>query len=156
MKSPHVYDKAKYHHNTVAEHNLPHEHAFHHTAVFLRWLIENRLMSDFFEEEQKEDLNKFRIGKISILEIYSWWDGCLVDDMLSKEGNAFALYYFDFKQGRYIHDYIAALKGSLPTEFHVKYTNENYQIMQKTIDRKDKEWKKPKWSWWPFRKKDGA
>ena len=153
MKSPHVYDKAKYHHGSIADHGLPDEHAYHHTVCILRWLIENHLMSEFFEGEQKDQIARFRKGEISAIEVYEWWDCCLVDDMLSDEGNAFAMHYFDFQQGRYIHDYIAALKGSLPTEFHIKYTEENYQIIKRIIDREFQTWKQPKRAWWPFGKK---
>jgi hypothetical protein len=64
--------------------------------------------------------------------------------MLSEEGNAFAMHYFDFERGRYIHDYIAALQGSLPSEFHVDCTEDNYQKMRQVIDRRYDEWKTPK------------
>ena len=40
MSSPHVYDKAKYHYETIEQHGLSEEHAANHTVVFLRWLIE--------------------------------------------------------------------------------------------------------------------
>lgn len=64
--------------------------------------------------------------------------------MLSEEGNAFAMHYFDFERGQYIHDYVANLQNDLPTEFHVDYNEENYQKMRKVIDRRHAEWKQPK------------
>jgi len=150
-KKTHVYDKAKYHYESVEKDGLSEEHAANHTVFFLRWLIEHDLMSEFFVKESGDILLKFRAGNETIHEVYEWWDCCLIDDMLSDEGNAFAMHYFDFKQGRYIHDYIAALKGGLPTEFHIDYTEANYKTMQRIIDLRYKKWKKPqkKW-WWPF------
>ena len=56
--------------------------------------------------------------------------------MLSEEGNAFGMHYFDFERGRYIHDYIETLQGRLPSEFHVDYTEDGYQKMRKVIDRR--------------------
>ena len=150
MSSPHVYDKAKYHFDSIHKHGLSEEHAENHTVVFLRWLIERRLMSDFFEREAADIMAKYRSGTVGIHKVYEWWDGCLIDDMLSDEGNAFALYYFDFQRGRYIRDYISALKRGLPTEFHVDFTESNYETMKQIIDRRYDVWKKPKRKWWPF------
>lgn len=149
---PHVYDKAKYHYHTIEEHDLPEEHACNHTVVILRWLIENRLMSDEFEHEESERLARFRARQISAHDIYDAWDRCLVDDMLSDPGNAFAMHYFDFAKGRYIHDYIAALQRGLPTEFHIKFTEDGYQTMKAIIDRAYSAWKHPKKPWQFWRK----
>lgn len=150
MSSPHVYDKAKYHYETINQHGLSEEHAANHTVVFLRWLIEHQMMSDFFEQEAEGVLRQFRAGEVQIYRVYEWWDCCLVDDMLSDEGNAFAMHYFDFDRGRYIHDYIATLQDGLPSEFHVDYTEDAYQKMRQVIDHRYEEWKRPKRKWWPL------
>ncbi len=149
MKLPHVYDKAKYHHETIEQLGLSQKHAANHTVFFLRWLIEQDLMAKSFVEEE-EILEKFRAGSSSIHKVYEWWDCCLTDDMLSEEGNKFARHYFDFDNGKYLQDYIETLQGSLPSEFHIDYTEENYQRMKEVIDRRYKEWKLPKKSWWSF------
>jgi hypothetical protein len=144
MPTPHVYDKAKYHAESVEEYGLDEEHSANHTVVFLRWLIERRMMSAYFEEESETILREYRAGEVPIHEVYNWWDGCLIDDMLSEEGNAFAMHYFDFERGRYLQDYTATLQGSLPTEFHVEYTEEGYKRMRQVIDRRYQEWKRPR------------
>lgn len=151
MKSPHVYDKAKYHYETVDQYGLSESHAANHTVIFLRWLIERDLMDKFFVDESGGILEEFRRGKTSIHEVYEWWDCCLIDVMLSEEGNGFAMHYFDFESGKYIHDYIELLQGSLPSEFHIEYTEDNYQRMKEVIDRRYQEWKSPRRRWWPFR-----
>jgi hypothetical protein len=151
MGSPHVYDKAKYHYESVEQHGLPEDHADNHTVVFLRWLIEHKLMSDFFTKESGGVLEKFSAGNATIHEVYEWWDCCLIDDMLSEEGNAFAMHYFEFENGRYIQDYITTLQGDLPTEFHVEYNESNYQRMREVMDRRYSEWKSNTHSrWWPW------
>ncbi len=136
MSSPHVYDKAKYHYETIEQHGLSAKHAANHTIMFLRWLIERRMMNEFFEQEGAGVLRQFRAGEVSIHKVYQAWDCCLIDDMLSEEGNAFAIHYFDFDRGRYIHDYIATLQDGLPSEFHVHYSEDNYQKMRQVIDRR--------------------
>ena len=150
MKSPHVYDKAKYHFETVAEYGLSEEHAANHTVVSLRWLIEHDLMDESFVKESADVLQRFRGGGASIHAVYEWWDCCLVDDMLSDEGNRFAIHYFDFDRGKYLQDYVETLQGELPSEFHVDYNEENYQRMSQVIDRRYREWKTAKKRWWPF------
>jgi hypothetical protein len=138
---PYVYDKAKYHARSIKEHKLPGEHAANHAVVFLRWLIERGLVSQEFENEAKEVLEKYRAGKASIHDVYEWEDCCLSSDMLSDEGNAFARHYFDFEQGLYPQDYCGTLAESAPTIFHVEYSEANYRKLLPTIDRRYKEWK---------------
>jgi hypothetical protein len=144
MNSPHVYDKAKYHYETIEKHGLSEEHAANHTVFFLRWLIENDLMSQEFMEECGDGIAKFRAGRATIHQVYEWWDCCLIDDMLSDQGNAFAMHYFDFEKGKFIHEYIKLLQGTLPSEFHIDYNEANYQRMKEVIDRRYDEWKESK------------
>jgi hypothetical protein len=97
--SNYAYDKAKYHYETVEEEGLPLEHAANHTVYFLRWLIERDLLSEFFRDETKELLEGFRRGEQSIHDVYDSWDDVLASDMLSEEGNAFAMALFRLRQG---------------------------------------------------------
>lgn len=146
---PVVYDKSKYHSETTNGYGLPDDHASHHTLFFLRWLIENDLMAEEFTSEAKP-LGEYRARTRTLLSLYEWWDCCLVDDMLSEEGNAFARHYFDFDKGQYLNDYIGLLQGDLPSEFHVEFTDANYAELKSVIDRRYQEWKRPKRKWWPF------
>ncbi len=140
IDSMHVYDKAKYHLESVEKAGLPEEHASNHIVPMLRWLIENELMSEFFVTEGSEPLSHYREGRISIHELFDWWDTCLVSDLLSDRGNAFAMHYFDYDQGEYLSDYQRILQGSLPSEFHVVYSNANYSKLQTVIDEHYKNW----------------
>jgi hypothetical protein len=152
MDNPHVYDKAKYHYESVEGFGLPAEHASNHTVPMLRWLIENDLMSTMFKQDGEQALTAFADGSSSIHKVYEWWDCCLISDMLSEQGNAFAMQYFDFERGKYISDYKTTLQGSLPSEFHVQYTEENYSKLKAVIDRRYSEWKErtslPWWKIW--------
>jgi len=141
ITSPYVYDKAKYHAGSVEAHGLTEEHASNHVVFFLRWLIEHDLMAKWFVEETGGDFEQFRTGKASIHDLYAYWDHCLIDDMLSDEGNAFAMEYFDFENGKYLKDYTRLLQGTLPSEYHILYSEENYARMKDVIDRRYIEWK---------------
>ncbi len=142
MASHYVYDKAEYHWDTIQEYELPEEHAENHTVLFLRWLIEHGLTSESFYRDGEEILDQFRAGEVPIHDVYRWFDGCLVDDMLSDEGNAFARAYFDFEKGEYIADYAKTLRGDLETDFHVPYTEENYRLMAAVIDDRYAAWRR--------------
>jgi hypothetical protein len=148
----HVYDKAKYHDESIQQAGLPEEHATHHTIYFLRWLIENDLMDTSEEQDYGDVLQKFKSGEKSLYDVYNWWDCCLISDMLTDEGNAFAMHYFDFERGKYLKDYTGTLQGDLPSEFHIPYTEENYQKLKPLIDRRYQEWKSSpkKKKWWPI------
>ena len=67
--------------------------------------------------------------------------------MLSDEGNAFAMAYFDFDKGRYLKDYQKYLQKNLPSQFHVPYTQENEKLMHQVIDRRYQSFVSPK-KWW--------
>lgn len=150
MSSTYIYDKAEYHYETVELHNLPRSHASNHTLPILRWFIDNDLMSDFFLSTCSDEIAEYRRGKMSLQDLYSWWDECLAGEMVSNEGNAFGQEYFDFSKGRYISDYVELLQGSLPSEFHVKYDDANYSVLKKRIDERYREWKKRNRPWWRF------
>lgn len=151
-RAPHVYDKAKYHYESIEEEDLPEEHASNHTVPILRWLIENNLMSDFFVNEGANPLANYKSGELTIHELYQWWDTCLTSDMLNEEGNAFAKQYFDFSRGKYISDYKATLQGQLPSEYHIVYSDASYERLRPVIDRRYTEWRnaspKPWWKFW--------
>jgi len=133
MSDPVVYDKAKYHEETVDNEGLPEEHAFHHTAYFLRWLCDHGLVNEEFA-----DLRDAR----SIEDFFAQTDGCFIDVMLTAEGNRFTAFYFDFKRGKYLEDYEDSLGGGLLTLFHVPWTDENYRTLSAIIDKRFAAWKK--------------
>jgi len=155
----HVYDKADYHYDTIREEGLPDEHAANHIVPFLRWLIENDLVSPFFVTESGDALTRWRAGELSIHGLFEWWDEVLVSEMLSDEGNAFAMSYFEYDNGKYLEDFRQTLQGELPTEFHVAWSEENYARLRSVIDRRYAEWKlrkdvpspeptKSRWRFW--------
>lgn len=68
-----VYDKAKYHDESIQSLGLPDEHAYNHTTFFMSWLVRNHLMSEDFEYVKGNPVNDYRHGKISINKLYEWW-----------------------------------------------------------------------------------
>ena len=141
MDKPIVYDKAKYHFESVEQAGLDLEQAYVHTAMFLGWLLDNDLMSDEFAEETEASVRHFKAREKTPVEVYEEWDGCLIDDMLSDEGNAFASAYFDFQRGKYLADYEELLRRGLSTEFSVSFTWDNYAKIAARIQARYEEWR---------------
>ncbi len=140
---PVVYDKAKYHFDSVQELGLPDGQAYVHTAFFLGWLMDNDLCSEEFVEDSREQIEAYKRRETTALDVYARWDGCLIDDMLSDRGNAFAQSYFDFSTGKYIDDYAELLVRKMKSEFHVPYTWQNQKKIDHRINKRYVDWQEP-------------
>jgi hypothetical protein len=131
-KEPYVYDKAKYHYGSDCPTSLPEEKSFVPTGMFYGWLVEHKMVKEEFDPHTAD----FVARRITGPKLYEQGDGCLIDEMLTDEGNRFALAYFDFKHGKYLADYQELLAKGLPTPYHVADTWENYDILRKRIDER--------------------
>ncbi|HSI82946.1 MAG: hypothetical protein ACAI35_03255 [Candidatus Methylacidiphilales bacterium] len=137
MGSPFVYDKAKYHLESVEEFGLEEEQSCVHIALYLQWIMDKELYSEEFSE-QTDEFRQFRNTPVTALEIaYEGWDGCLIDDMLNEEGNAFSAIYFE---QQYYED-VGAVAEGLPSVYHLEFRQDNYLKLQPLIDKAYAEWK---------------
>lgn len=144
----HAYDKAKYHFGGEFPSDLEIEQGFVHTGMFLGWLIDHQLFSEWFGEEMAGEVSAFNAREMSGAKVFEACDGVLTDDMLNDEGNLFAHYYFDFEQGRFLEDYEELLAKGLPSVYHVSDTWENYEKLKKRIDRRYRRWKNEQAGGW--------
>lgn len=138
-KDPVVYDKAKYHFDSV-EPDI--KKAYTHTGMFLGWIIDHDLYSEMIKKESAHAIADFKERKGKVISLYEEWDGCLIDYMLNDEGNAFAQYYFDFEKGQFLNDYTNLFNVADPHTFDVPCTWENYEKLKKAIDQRYYDWKK--------------
>ncbi len=138
MSDPHVYDKAKWHYEGDFPQGLSSYQGFVHTGMFVGWLIEHDMISGDFELEAA----RFRSGELTGTQVYEFWDGALVDDMLTEKGNEFALAYFDFTHGEYLADYSEVLARDLPSQYHVQDTRENYARLKERVDERYADWQR--------------
>jgi hypothetical protein len=141
-RQPHVFDKAKYHYNGKYPAGLPIEQAFVHTGLYLGWIVERGLYSAEFVEVSGDLIAKFNRREITGPGVYEFWDGCLIDDMLSDEGNAFSHDYFDFDRGQYMSDYDELLADGLASQYHVENSWANYDRIKPRIDERYAAWKR--------------
>jgi hypothetical protein len=141
MAEPLVYDKAKYHYDGNFPDDLEPEQGFVHTGMFLGWIIDHDLYSDWFGPEMRGYISAFKSRDMTGAKVFEACDGVLVDDMLTDEGNAFARDYFDFERGKYLADYSELLTKGLPSMYHVADTWPNYEKLKKRIDQRYRDWK---------------
>jgi hypothetical protein len=137
MKKARVYDKAKYHSGGNFPKDLKEYQAYVHTGMFVAWLIEHDMISAEFAAETA----RFRSGELTGTQVYELWDGALVDDMLTDEGNRFAESYFDFQSGQFLKDYEEVFPNA-PTLYHVEDTRANYERIRDRINQRYEAWKK--------------
>jgi hypothetical protein len=142
MAEPVVYDKAKYHYDGDFPAELAAEQGFIHTGMFLGWIIDHGLYSDWFGPEMNGYITAFKNRELTGAKVFEACDGALVDDMLSDEGNAFAQDYFNFARGKYLADYAELLGKGLPTIYHVADTWANYDKLSQRIDKRYREWQR--------------
>ena len=153
MNRPIVYDKAKYHSGSIAQAGLPEGQEFVHTGMYLGWLIDHDLLDSDFARESEGDIAEFKARKLTAPRLFERWDGVLIDDMLSKQGNAFSQFYFDFEKGSFVRDYQTAFGVSGGNDFFgVPDTWENFAKIATFIDRAWERWnrgqRKRPWEFW--------
>lgn len=137
-----VFDKAKYHFETIDNLNLDDNQAYVHSGFFFSWLINKDLHSDFLIEESESQIKKLKERKISATEIYEDWDGVLIGELLNKIGYNFAIEYFDFETGDFVNDYIKTFNCKDPKFFTVENTWNNYDKLAKVLDKRFLKWKR--------------
>lgn len=135
-----IYDNAKTHFLGNFPDNLPIEQAYVHIGMYLGWIIENTLYSEYFEDEAEIQIFRFKRKEISCTILSEVWDGYLGHELFNKEGNMFTYYYYG--GGLYKGDYDQTLVQELPSIYHVDDSWDNYDKMSKTISMRFSDWRK--------------
>ncbi len=135
-----IYDNAKTHFLGNFPESLPIEQAYVHIGIYLGWIIENGLFSDFFEDEAEVQMFRFKRRELSPTILSELWDGYLGYEFFNKEGNMFTYYYYG--GGIYKRDYEKILAQQLPSIYHVNDSWDNYELMTAKITERYEDWKK--------------
>ncbi len=134
-----IYDNAKNHFLGRFPKTLPIEQAYVHIGIYLGWIIDNNLYSEYFEEEADIQIYRFKKREISCTILSEIWDGYLGYELFSEEGNLFTYYYYG--GGLYHKDYQTLLAPDLPSIYHVKDDWDTYEKMGWKISGRYEEWK---------------
>lgn len=139
-KGKSIYDNAKNHFLGNFPGDLPIEQAYVHIGMYLGWIIESELYSEYFEEEADTQIFRFKQRQISCTILSEIWDGYLGHELFSEQGNLFTFYYYG--GGLYRKDYEEVLSSSLPSLYHVEDTWDNYEKIANSIALRFRDWKK--------------
>ncbi len=135
-----VYDTAKNHFLGDFPQSLPIEKAYLHIGIYLGWIVDSHLYSEYFEEEASTEIFRFERREIDPIVLSEIWDGRLSYKLFSYEGNLFTYYYY--AGGIYKKDYIILLAKTEPSLYHVEDTWENFFKVSQKISQRFEEWKK--------------
>jgi hypothetical protein len=135
-----IYDNAKTHFLGNFPESLPIEQAYVHIGIYLGWIIENGLYSEFFEDEAEVQIFRFKRRELNPTILSELWDGYLGFELFNKEGNMFTYYYYG--GGIYKKDYQVVLVQDLPSIYHVNDSWLNYERMAQKITDRYNQWKK--------------
>lgn len=135
-----IYDKAKNHFLGNFPASLPIEQAYVHIGIYLGWIIESGLYSEYFEDEASNQIFRFVRKEISCTILSEIWDGYLGHELFNQKGNMFTYYYYG--GGLYRRDYDELLAGDLASFYHVDDTWENYEKIKIRIDMRFQDWSK--------------
>ena len=134
-----VYDLAKNHFLGDFPDSLPIEKAYLHIGIFMGWVIENKMYSDFFEEEASTEIYRFNRREIGCIILAEIWNGALSHELFNNETNLFTFYYY--AGGLFKKDYIEVLVKSHKTIYHVEDTWKNFDKICERISERYTEWK---------------
>lgn len=134
------YDDAEWHYGGDFPDGTPVSYGFTHIGFFLSWVVETDLLSDFIRSESPGAVIAARNRTVSPIALLEDWDGKLVNDMLTEEGNKFAAYYYNLESDSgYIPDYVEEF--SEYGAYEVEPTWENFDRIKPVIDRRYQEWR---------------
>lgn len=140
-QAPMKYDDAEWHYGGDFPEDAPISYGFTHIGFFLTWIVDSGLESEFIQTEAPSELAATKSRSVSPIALLEYWDGKLVDDMLSDEGNAFAASYYDMSKAEagYFADYSEAFSEA--GAYEVAPSWENYDRIKPVIDRRYRQWK---------------
>ena len=153
-----VYDKAKWHYDSKdMPKDLPAIAGATHIAFFVRWCVENDLMSREIEEDCAEELQQIKNKELDCIDFFfDDMDGVLTSNELNTKGKQFAAAYyhsdktkFAKKFGYYLADYDNWVKNKLGSQynpdtsyFYVENSEENYNEIKEICNKRYSEFLK--------------
>jgi hypothetical protein len=138
-KQEKVYDLAKDHFLGDFPSTLPIEKAYLHIGIYMGWIIDNDLYSEYFEEEASTEIYRFKRRDIGCIILAEIWDGALSHELFNDETNLFTFYYY--AGGIFKKDYNEMLVKSHKTIYHVDDSWHNYNKISKRISERYEEWR---------------
>lgn len=135
-----VYDKAKWHYDSKAmPEELPQIAGATHIAFFLRWCIENELMSNEFKEDFAKEIEQILKKELDCREFFfDSMDGVFTSEELNAKGRKFAAAYYHSTKTKFAKNhgfYLADFDNWVEQKFGNQYNSDNsYYYIENTED----------------------
>ncbi|QIF01767.1 hypothetical protein [Roseimicrobium sp. ORNL1] len=134
------YDDADWHYDKkFVESGLPEQHSAHHILYFQRWLQEHDALTDDFWVEVVDDG-----PRVFPEDFRPWGDIVFLDYMVKPEWRPFVEAYYE---SEYARDYVATLKGELPSMYHIPFTDEGSAKLKPVLDERYAQWQEKPDRW---------
>jgi len=137
------YDDASWHYGGDFPSHLPNEAGATHIGMFVAWCLLNGLAGEIHLDDFPEEYKKLKERKVTPAKWFmSACDEKFTDEDLSKEGNAFAHYYYeDEETEKYVEDYDNIICDELETIYDAKDSWESYDKLSPVIKQRYEAWK---------------
>jgi hypothetical protein len=144
-------DKADWHYGNDFPENLPEENGGTHIGMYLNWVIEKNLISEFLLTESKNGIEKVKSGKITGRDfLFDCCDGKFWNQELNEIGLEFTESYYS--SDKYFGDYAKVLASELDSIYEVKDNRQNYSLIKEKLDDRFNKWSSRKnkkfWEFW--------
>ncbi|RNC86908.1 MAG: hypothetical protein ED556_05655 [Winogradskyella sp.] len=144
-------DRADWHYGNDFPENLPEENGGTHIGMYLNWIIDNNLISEFHLTESKNAIEKVKSGEITGRDfLFDYCDGKFWDEELNEIGIKFTESYYS--SDKYFGDYSKVLANDLDSIYEVKDNRENYKLIKEKLDQRFNKWNSRKdkkfWEFW--------
>ncbi|MGX9713409.1 DUF7832 domain-containing protein [Janthinobacterium lividum] len=149
-----AYDRIDWHSGGKYPDDLPEENGGIHIGMFLAWLLNEGMASDFHRTDSPDELRRLASREMTGLQfLIEACDGKLWEDDLNDQGNAFTVDYYDKKSpfaqqhGSFLQDYCdvfnrhAAAHGfEYASVYHVQDTWEKFDQLKPMLDQRYSQW----------------
>lgn len=138
-----TYDRIDWHTNGNFPKDLPFENGGTHIGMFITWVINNNLISEFHLEKSIESIKKVKTQQMTGTEfLIKECDTKFWEEDLNSEGNSFSKFYYanNDDYGEYIDDY-SKVFNEYETLYSVEDTWGNYSKIEPIITKKYSDWK---------------
>jgi hypothetical protein len=138
-----TYDRIDWHTKGNFPKNLPFKNGGTHIGMFIAWVINNNLISEFHIEKSKESIEKVKRQQMTGTEfLIKECDAKFWEEDLNEIGNRFSQFYYanNNDYGEYIDDYSITF-SNYDTLYNIEDTWENFKKIESVITKKYNDWK---------------
>ncbi|PQJ18321.1 DUF7832 domain-containing protein [Nonlabens tegetincola] len=135
------YDDTSWHYDGDFPQHLSKKNAATHIGMFLKWIIENDFISEYYKIKYDEEIALVNQNKITGAQfLIQYCDEKLTADEINNYIKPFVDFYYEEK---YLEDYCIHLANAIDKDdsiYTVKDTTKNYNTIKKAVSDRYQQW----------------